>query len=68
VLIRVDEGGRRWMMVEDDGRRRGRVEREKSLYRMSGGRGKRVSIGGRVVMEERSTQVEKSEGEELGRR
>jgi hypothetical protein len=56
------------MMVEDDGRRRGRVEREKSLYRMSGGRGKRVSIGGRVVMEERSTQVEKSEGEELGRR
>jgi hypothetical protein len=56
------------MMVEEDGRRRGRVERERSLYRMSGRRGKRVSRGGRVVMEERSTQVEKSEGEELGRR
>jgi hypothetical protein len=44
------------MRVEEDGRRR--VEREESLYRMSRERGKRVSRGGRVVMEESSKQAE----------
>jgi hypothetical protein len=48
------------MMVEEDGGRRRRVGREKSLYRMDE-RG--VSKGGRVVTKERSTQVEKSESE-----